>query len=72
MHWRHGARKHPKRASYNEHEGGILLGYPLSLEAMIMPETITEQALQAVSLDDRYALDKGQVYMSGIHALVRT
>ena len=37
-----------------------------------MPETSSEQALQAVSLDDRYALDKGRVYMSGIHALVRT
>ncbi len=36
-----------------------------------MSATINAQALQAVSLDDRYALDKGRVYMSGIHALVR-
>ena len=36
-----------------------------------MSKTIAESALQAVRLDDRYALDRGRAYMSGIHALVR-
>ena len=36
-----------------------------------MSKTIAEHVLQAVSLDDRYALDSGRAYMSGIHALVR-
>ena len=28
-------------------------------------------ALKPVSLDDKYALDRGRVYMTGIQALVR-
>ncbi|MFN6321775.1 MAG: hypothetical protein ACK4VS_00070, partial [Burkholderiales bacterium] len=35
-----------------------------------LPEAI-RQALASVSLDDKYTLDRGRAYMSGIQALVR-
>ncbi len=35
-----------------------------------LPESI-RLALERVSLDDKYALDRGQAFMSGVHALVR-
>ena len=35
-----------------------------------LPEPI-RQALSAVKLDDKYALDHGRVFMSGVQALVR-
>ena len=31
----------------------------------------TRNALQAASLDDRYSLESGRAFMSGVHALVR-
>jgi indolepyruvate ferredoxin oxidoreductase len=35
-----------------------------------LPEHI-RQALETVTLDDKYALDQGRAFMSGIHALVK-
>ncbi|OBS31257.1 indolepyruvate ferredoxin oxidoreductase [Tepidimonas fonticaldi] len=35
-----------------------------------LPEHV-RRALESVSLDDKYALDRGRAFMSGVHALVR-
>ena len=35
-----------------------------------LPESI-RKALETVSLDDKYALDHGRAFMSGVQALVR-
>src|SRR3990167_6778791 len=35
-----------------------------------LPEHI-RQALETVTLDDKYALDQGHAFMSGVHALVK-
>ncbi|WP_432261862.1 indolepyruvate ferredoxin oxidoreductase family protein [Cupriavidus sp. TMH.W2] len=40
------------------------------MNAPTLPEA-ARQALQAVSIDDKYALDSGRAYMSGVQALVR-
>ena len=40
------------------------------MNAPILPDA-ARQALQAVSIDDKYALDSGRAYMSGVQALVR-
>jgi indolepyruvate ferredoxin oxidoreductase len=42
----------------------------LALEAAAAADT-RRKALDAVALDDRYTLDTGRAFMSGIHALVR-
>jgi indolepyruvate ferredoxin oxidoreductase len=52
----------------------IRMGLPyfrrLSIMNAPLPASIL-QALQAVSLDDKYALDQGRAFMSGVQALVR-
>ncbi|WP_042884928.1 indolepyruvate ferredoxin oxidoreductase family protein [Cupriavidus necator] len=40
------------------------------MNAPILPDA-ARQAMQAVSIDDKYALDSGRAYMSGVQALVR-
>lgn len=40
------------------------------MNAPILPDA-ARQALRAVSIDDKYALDSGRAYMSGVQALVR-
>ena len=35
-----------------------------------LPESI-RQAIEAVTLDDKYSLDHGRAFMSGVQALVR-
>ena len=35
-----------------------------------LPEAV-RQALERITLDDKYALERGRVFMSGVQALVR-